>query len=396
VNAARFAHCQPRRPVAYRSKSPFRPVVAAPLDFSDRVGQVYTLDHELDRAVLQTSDYAALLEEDSERSPGPGRVFRPDPALGSAASVPRPKHGIPPGLAARRRFACNEVRFSMEAARFRPPWTVALFKEAHASLLDGLGTPGTPGELRTEPFLAADTDGVEWFRACPPDQIAADLAAVLDWVDLAGATYHPLIPATVLFQSIYSIRPFPVGNVTLARTMATLYLRLFGLPNVSLTPLARVGYASQELSVRLLLWTEATGSYLELLDHSLDSVLESYAQANSRWLAVPHSPGRLEEAALRVLARARRDPGWFSTREATTWVGARSDQTILRHLNDMVRRGLLESLGKTRSKRFRLAPPPSLLPGLTSAVDPPARGATAKAPRNRPARESPPARDPRV
>ncbi|MCI4328021.1 MAG: hypothetical protein L3J86_00425, partial [Thermoplasmata archaeon] len=149
-----------------------------------------------------------------------------------------------------------------------------------------------------------------------------------------------------------------------------LYLRLFGLPNVAMTALPRVGQRSRDLMVRLLLWAEATGGYQELLDHTLDTVVEAYTEANGRWLGRAAGPDRLEEAPLRILARARRDPGWFSTREAIRWVGARGEQTILRHLNDLVRRGLLESLGKTRGKRFRVTSPPSLVPDLSRPATP--------------------------
>ncbi|MCI4321415.1 MAG: Fic family protein [Thermoplasmata archaeon] len=369
VSAARFGHCHARRPVAYRSRSPFRPLVAAPLDFAVRAARVYTLDHELDRAVLNVEEYAGILLGDLERSPGPGGAFLSRSGLtgaGARSAAPVDRRRSP-----RERFAVNEARLEVESARFRPPWTVALLQDVHASLLSELGAPGTPGDLRTRPLVVNDPDGYEVFTACPPEQIVPDLESVLEWVDRVGATYHPLIPATVLFQSIHGIRPFPVGNVTVGRTVAILYLRLFGLPNVGLTALPRVAQTSRELTSRLLLWTEATGSYQELVDHALDTVLDAYSQANARWLGRPPAAGSLEEAALRLLARARRDPGWFSTRDAMRWVDARSEQTILRHLNDLVDRGLLESLGKTRGKRFRLAPPLSLEPTLSRTADAP-------------------------
>jgi Fic family protein len=396
VNAARFAHCHARRPVAYRTRSSFRPAIAAPLDFAVRVGRVYTLDRELDRAVLQPSDYEHLVSEDLDRFPGPGGVFLASRGDGSPdATRARPDAQV---RSARERFVRNEVRLSMEAARFRPPWTVSLLQDIHASLLDGLDLPGVAGELRTEPLVTSDPDGFAVSETCPPEKVAAELEEVLGWVDRVGATYHPLIPATVLFQSVYAIRPFPLGNVTVGRTLAVQYLRLFGLPNIGLTSLPRVSEGSRELMGRLLLWTEATGSFQELLDHSLDTVLEAYTESNDRWLGGSGRPDGLEEASLRLLTRARRDPGWFSTRDAMRWVGARSDQTVLRHLNDLVGRGLLESLGKTRGKRFRLASP--VAPVRSDSAPPGSPELEAPGPsRRRPPRERPvprrrPARSP--
>ncbi|MCI4336241.1 MAG: Fic family protein [Thermoplasmata archaeon] len=364
VSTARFAHCTTRGPVGYRPKSPFRPAISAPLDFAVRAGQLYTFDHELDRVALSVGDHARLLDEAMEGHPGPGRLFvRPvrSGAIGSRsrASVSR----------ARRQFALNETRLAMEAARFRPPWSVALLQEVHASLLRGLPIDVVPGEVRTGPFQAEDDRDQLVMYGCPPERIHAELQAVLDWVDRFGAMYHPLIPSTVLFQAIYSIRPFPMGNVTTARTMAILYLRYFGLPNVALTPFVQTSGAAPDLLARLLQWTEATGSYTELVDLTLDSLLEAYAQSARRWLDPADPTRRMEEAPRRLLARARRDAGWFSVRDAVRWVGARSDQTILRHLNELVAQGFLESLGKTRGKRYRLASPAAVLPKLTQELD---------------------------
>lgn len=380
VQTARFAHCHVRRPVEYRPKSPFRPLVSAPLDFAVRVGQAYTLDRELDRAVLRVEDYESVLDQAVAAQPAPGGGSSPGRRT---TSYPVDSAGTetPEG---RRRLALNELRLTTEATRFRPPWTPALLREVHAALFERLDAEERGGALRNEVYTARSETGAPIFHGAPPDRIVEELDAVLEWVDRFGATYHPLVPATVLFQSIYAIRPFPMGNVRVGRTMALLYLRLFGLPNVSLAPIALAARRSSELTVRLLLWTEATGSYAELLDHTADVLVQAYAEANHRWLGPASPAGRLDEVMLRLVARARRDPGWFSTQDAMRWVGARSDQTILRYLNDLVGRRILESLGQTRGKRFRLASPASILPVLseTETNSPPGKSG-APTPRRR-------------
>lgn len=380
VQTARFAHCHVRRPVEYRPKSPFRPLVSAPLDFAVRVGQAYTLDRELDRAVLRVEDYGTILDQAVAAQTRPG-----GPTLPARRTTAYPVDAAATETAeGRRRFALNELRLTTEAARFRPPWTPALLREVHATLFDRLDAEDRGGALRNQAYTARSETGAPIFHAVPPDRIVEELDAVLEWVDRFGATYHPLVPATVLFQSIYTIHPFPMGNIRVGRTMALLYLRLFGLPNVSLAPVALAASRSSELTVRLLLWTEATGSYAELLDHTADILVQAYAEANHRWLGPASPAGRLDEVMLRLVARARRDPGWFSTQDAMRWVGARSDQTILRYLNDLVGRRILESLGQTRGKRFRLASPASILPVLPEKepVAAPAK-AGARSPRRR-------------
>ncbi|MCI4330372.1 MAG: Fic family protein [Thermoplasmata archaeon] len=395
VETARFAHCIARRPVEYRAKSPFRPSISAPLDFAVRVGELYTLDHELDRAVLRDGDYAYLVGEELDAEPGPMRVL--DAGAVETTGAPHAAGSTERSTRRnqlRRQSALNHARLEAESAGFRPPWTVDLLQDVHATLQQGLGNGIPSGELRRSSFSATDPEGEPVFHACPPDRIRGDLQAVLDWVDRYGALYHPLIPATVLFQALFSIRPFPSGSVSVGRSVALLYLRHHGLPNVAMAPVATVSLASPELAMRLLLWTEATGSYTELLDHHLDSVLQAYAIANRRWLGESVRSEQLEEVQLRLVARARRAPGWFSARDAMQWVGARSDQTILRHLNELVGRGILESLGRTRGKRFRVvaratAPPVPTSRYPSDRIDSDGTGTTESQPTARHRRSTP-------
>jgi Fic family protein len=376
VDSARFAHCQVRGPVAYRAKSPFRPELVAPLDMANRIGEVYTLDHELDRAVLQAGDRASIREEDLVGFPGPGGAFVRPLGRGEGPSVPRGRDSGP--ATARRRLAEDQLRMTVDSARFRPPWNASLLREAHAILVQGLDSDGSASEFRRSPHVARDAGGAPVFTACAPDRISDDLDSVLDWMDRYGASFHPVVPATVLFEALHAIRPFPVGNSTLARSLSLLYLRSGGLRNVEIPLVASTLFRSPDDLGRLLLWTEATGSYTELVDYSLDAILVAYAEANLRWLGDSALSPPLEEVELRLLARARRGSGWFSARDAMRWVGARSDQTILRHLNAMVDRQILETLGNTRAKRYRVLEP--------SGGRPPA---------GRPGRVASPAPDPR-
>jgi DNA-binding transcriptional ArsR family regulator len=365
ANAAKFGHCQVRYPVEYRSKVPFRPELAAPLDLSVRSAEIYALDQELDRAVLHINDYSELLWESAAAGIPSTELLASDFDL--AIISPKPTVGpiqLPDLEPLRRQFVLNELEFLTERAQFRPPWVAGLIQNLHAILMRRLGLSSRPGEFRTQTHSAAGKIDSSMYRACPPDRILPELNSLLHWVDRVGPTMMPVIPAMMLLYGFHSIRPFPVGNMTLGRVLAQLYLYQFGLPNAMIVPIGQLGQSEPDLMVRLMLWTEMTGSYSELLDYTMDSVLRAYRLSTERWL---HARGRssvLEETTLRILARARRTPGWFSAQEAASWVGGRSDQTVLRHLNALVRRGVVETLGKTRAKRYRLVSEASLIPKL--------------------------------
>jgi len=400
AHAAKYGHCHVRYPVEYRTKVPFRPELAAPLDFAVRAEEVYVLDRELDRALLSPDDLEAILLENVAGLRGPRGLFRVDAAPVSV----RPRSGHRRASAGgaslgphRRQFLFNELRYRAQVNRFHPPWTVPLVQQAHTVLLSGLGLPIVPGELRETSLELPLASGIVAYRPCPPERIPAELQSLLDWVDRYGVTLMPLIPATVLLQGFYAIRPFPAGNMTVARALCDLYLRLFGLPNSSLAPIALATLERPEVLRRLHLWTESSGSHTEIIDFVVDATLQAYEGAVLRWLDQNGTDDPLEEVALRLLVRARRAPGWFSAREATRWVGGRSGATVLRHLNLLVDRGVLEALGQTRAKRYRFVSPLTILPDLTRRFDPaadeePPRSPTDvghRAPRRSPLRRAP-------
>ncbi|MCI4318007.1 MAG: hypothetical protein L3J96_05655, partial [Thermoplasmata archaeon] len=130
-------------------------------------------------------------------------------------------------------------------------------------------------------------------------------------------------------------------------------------------PVGRMMFSRPELLLRLMLWTELMGSYSELLDFTADSVLSAYRDGAKRWLSSDSPAGdAIQETALRLLTQARRNGGWFTASEAANWVGNRSEQTVLRHLNELVRRGIFESLGRTRGKRYRVISRHRMLPEI--------------------------------
>jgi Fic/DOC family protein len=370
AHAAKFGHCQVGSPVEYRPKAPFRPDIAAPLDFAVRTEQIYAHDRELDRAVMSADSFEQLLVDNVASGRGPAGAFAEDDLSARRRGRATGPKNLTPALGPmRRQFVLNALRLAEEPARYRPPWTDTLIEEVHAVLLQGIGPIGTSGVLRTTPYSSEGPTGELLYSACPPDRIRSELQSLLEWVDRTGPTLMPVIPATVLLQGLHSIRPFPYGNMTVARTMAILYLRRNGLLNAELAPIGSAALATPETLFRLLLWTESTGSYTELVDFTMDAVATGYAEGVRRWLGPGSGAAGSEEVALRLLAKARRTPGWFSARDISGWVGGRSEPTILRHLNRLVLSGSLEALGLTRAKRYRFVSARSMLPELRRRIE---------------------------
>lgn len=354
---ARFAHAEIHLPVAYRGRFPFRPVIGVPPGFGDRLQEILDLDHELDRAVPTGRDWVdRVYEAFSDDSELP-RVLLADLYEGTPAyprwGAGRARIG-PAWDATRRRLAVNHLNVLRVPGLFRKPWRPRLVQDLHGALAAGLDTDGAPGEFRESGYTVRGPDGAEVLRPCPPDRIPSEIHALLEWVNSSAEAYRPMIPAAMILQSMVLLRPFAWGNVTVGRVLAEGYLRLNGLPNSWLAPVGPSVFHEPALLYRLCLWSESSGGYAELLDFLTDAILRAYRTATRRWLSEGSGSLELDEVALRLLARARRLPDWFSAREAASWVGGRNDQTVLRHLNRLVRLGVLESTGRTRGKRYRL------------------------------------------
>ncbi|MCI4345304.1 MAG: Fic family protein, partial [Thermoplasmata archaeon] len=277
VIAAKYGHCNVAYPVTYRSRVPFRPEIAAPLDLSARLSEIWAHDRELDRAVLGLDQYDELLEEGVDWGLGAGELFASDLDPSRPQGSSGPELDRAQDLAEhRQRFGLNELQFLSEGARFRPPWTVHMVQAVHEVLFQKLDVPFPPGELRERSFVGVGPAGTPVYRACPPESVAKELAAVLEWVDRVGPTLAPVIPATVLMHSFQSVRPFPSGNHAVGWMLSQYYLHLFGLPNAATVPFASTEASDPELRLRLMLWTEVSGSFTELVDHTVDAVRDAY------------------------------------------------------------------------------------------------------------------------
>ncbi|HZY71179.1 MAG TPA: Fic family protein [Thermoplasmata archaeon] len=343
----RFAHAVAPLPVEHRCRIPFRPIIEAPSDFPERSFELNRLDRELDRLAFRPPEFLKLLGRSNRAGVGiPRELVTPSARRRS------------PGAAevAKRQLLVNQLELTRDPTVLRMPWSLQTLQRVHEALRRGVGGAGRPGELRTAPYNVNAADGRELYVACPPERIAGDLQALLDWLNRTASVLQPSIAGVVLFHQFQSIRPFGSGNVTVGRALFAEYLRAHGLRNVGLTPFEEPETSQPELYLRLMLWTEYSGSYLELIDFATGGLVHSYEQvledvAEHKVAALP-----LEETSLRLLVRARHEGGWFSVQDAALWVGQRSGQTVLRHLNRLAKIGVLESAGRTRAKRYRLAP----------------------------------------
>lgn len=354
----KFAHCAPRYPVRHRPKIPFRPIVRAPPDLPQRAMELRQLDVEMDRFILNARDYLELVVDAFAVNVHYSTKLEGNPlSLEEVRRLTRNSfEGIRAGkLDAPRQEIVNHLVSWISPTAYRTPWTTQLV-DTHRFLMEGVEPESHPGQYRTRPaYLTQGRDVV--FEGAKPDAVPAEVESLLRWLNEEGIAFFPVVTATVFFHEFESIHPFRDGNGRTGRTLFHAYLQTHGLPNAGLCKIEYELLRDPDLYYTLLSWTDDRESYAELIDFVMDGTLAAYREAIEAFRRKDLLSSGLEEGARRILLRAKQKGDWFKIIEAVDWVEGVGEQTVRRHLNDLLDKGALEAEGHTRARRYRFADP---------------------------------------
>lgn len=369
----RFRHCVPKYPVRHRRKVPFRPIVKPPRDFPRRTDELRHLDVELDRFILSAHDYLDLVVEAYATNVHYSTALEGNPL--PLEEVRRLTRNSFEGLRAARLDAprqeiVNHLIAWINPQAYQTPWTRQVL-ETHRYLMENVEPDSHPGVYRTGPaYLTQGRDVV--FEGAKPESVPEEMESLLAWLNEEASAYFPVVAATVFFHEFESIHPFKDGNGRTGRTLFHAYLQNHGLPNAGLCKIEYEMTRDPDLYYTLLSWTDHSDSYTELLDFVMDSILAAYRDAIKAFAEKDLLSSGLDETARRLLIRAKQRKEWFKVADASDWVDGVGEQTVRRHLGDLVGLGVLDAEGQTRSRRYRFADP---LRDVRQALGPPSAAA---------------------
>jgi Fic family protein len=353
-----FSHCRPTYPVLHKRRVPFAPCVVVPRGFEERAREIDETNRDLSRLVIPKNELLRLTAEAfssniHHSSKLEGNTLTLDQVskiTGDSFAGERPTlSGAPEKEIANHLTALLDTRF------FASPWTLETAKSLHRVLMAGVEPKANPGEFRSGQMWITSDAGMPTFRACPPESIREELESLLDWLNRMGPGFHPIITASIFFHEFESIHPFEDGNGRTGRVLFHGYLQTHGLDNVNACKLEAELLADPELYYRVLGWTDMVGQYTELIDYVQQALLASYREALRSFREKDIIGAELNETTRRLISRARQSATWFSVKDGCAWVEGVSDQTVRNHLNALVRKGVLESRGLTRSRRYRFS-----------------------------------------
>ena len=207
------------------------------------------------------------------------------------------------------------------------------------------------------------------FRAPPARQVPRLMDRLLAWLNLPDSRQiHPVLRAGIALYLVVAIHPFLEGNGRTARAVATLILfvegydirRLFSLEEHFDRDLARYYQELQRVSSQssriderdLTSWLEY---FCEVMAVELTRVKDQ-VQKLSMDLRLKNKFGRqiaLSERQIKLVEYMRAHDELYM-KDAKQLITNVSEDTILRDLKDLIKKGLVKKRGKTKAARYVL------------------------------------------
>ncbi len=343
-------------PVRHRRKVPFEPSLSLDIRYRGIIRRIRELDRELDGFVLSATDYLDLISETfSDNIHWTTRIEGNDLSLDEVRRLTT-------RFTSRERIETrngpsqeilNHLYSLFAKKEFGLPWNISNLENTHRMLMEGVHDDIVPGKIRDSDVSVIGHDGTEYFIACPPAGIKAELESLLDWLNTSP--YDELITATVFFHEFESIHPFRDGNGSTGRTLFQILLQELGLKNCKLCKFEKEMLSDSSTYYNLMAYTDSAGIYSQLVMYVAESLLEAYEKAVDTFGTRDLLKGMDENSRL-IVQRARNTKS-FTFNDAVQWIPGLGVQSLRMYLDRLTEMGILEKRGRTKGLRYSFNDP---------------------------------------
>ena len=348
-------------PVRHKYKEGFNLRITVSSEFESRVKKIRELDMEFDRYILAADDYFDLIADAYASNIHWSTSLEGNPLSENEVRLVT-RETLSGNIFEKRNGPVQEVINHLinlySPDRFRLPWSDRTVCELNDLLLKGTGNAAKSGVYRDKRTYVGDrTTGEEHFIPAPPECVPKEMAQLLEWTNHQALVYDQIVAAIVMFHEFESIHPFEDGNGRTGRSLLHLYLQQRALKNSNLCKIDHKMIENHDLYYDLLAYTDQSGSYQELIDLVSIAILKGYEEAQETLSKKDLLSSKLDETSKRILVKAKAHREYFTKADATGWIDDLSEQSIGKRLNALENLGALESVGKTRAKRYRMKDP---------------------------------------
>ncbi len=335
-------------PVRHKRKVPFYPMLSLDLEMRENIHEIRRLDMDLGRYILSEKDYNDLVIDAyssnvhwSTKIEG-NRMTLEDVRTLATEFTTKTVEERPNGP---RQEILNHLGFLFQDI-FTLPWTTDTILSVHRALMKDIDET-TPGILRDADVSVRGSDGTEFFIACPKNSVPEELGSLADWVN--NSPFGDVVTATLFFHEFESIHPFEDGNGRTGRVLFQTLLRLLGLTNCHLCKFEEKMLKDTATYYDLLAHTDQTGNYTPLVRYVTESLLSSYREA----VDIFSERDRLKDMDenMRHIAIMAKRCKEFTLSSTAEWIPL-SEPVRRDRLDELVRLGIIEKEGRTRSMRY--------------------------------------------
>ncbi len=240
--------------------------------------------------------------------------------------------------------------------------TEQLIKKLHRLITDKILTDGQAGEYRLKQVIIRNSQtGEVTFRPPPPVEIPFLMREFVYWLNRdTSEELHPVLKAGIVHHEMVRIHPFIDGNGRVARALATLILFLGGYDIRRFFSLEEY-YDRDALSYYENLQKASSGDLTAWLTYftygasvEFDRIKERVLKLSSDAKLKKKFGGQqiyLTERQMKIIEYIQ-DIGFLQNQSFSVVFPDVSEDTVLRDLTDLIKKGLLKKVGSTKGARY--------------------------------------------
>jgi len=334
-------------PVRHRRKIPFEPKLSLDLRYREIIKEIRKLDSKLDSFILGSSDYLELIKDAYSDN-----IHWSTKLEGNRLTLDEVKEMTTRFTSGKivevktgpYQEILNHLYSFITQEELSLPWDVETLKAVHHVLMRGVNEDVVPGVFRDVEVSVKGKDGTEYFIAAPSEHVQTEMESLIDWLN--NSPYDEIVTATVFFHEFESIHPFKDGNGRTGRTLFQILLQELGLKNCKLCKFEKEMLSDSQTYYDLMAYTDATGSYSQLVMYFAESLLNAYVEA----VSIFQSKDRLKEMDenTRTIVQKSKAVERFTFNDAMQWIPGMARNALRRDLDNLVEMDILKKIGRTK------------------------------------------------
>lgn len=251
-----------------------------------------------------------------------------------------------------------------EAKRKIEKITETLVKKLHRLIVDKILSPEQAGEYRVKQVVIKNSQtGEITFRPPSPVEVPFLMREYLYWLNKDdNEQIHPVLKAGIAHHELVRIHPFIDGNGRIARILATLILLLGGYDIRRFFSLEEY-YDKDAVSYYQSLQKASSGDLTSWLEYftfgasiEFDKVKEKILKLSKDVKLKEKFGGQqifLTDRQIKIMEYMQ-EVGYLQNQSFSTVFPEVSEDTVLRDVQDMIKKGIIKKIGSTKAARYIL------------------------------------------